>query len=636
MYLLTVAPITRGVLKGALSYFSKEPHPTGQVVFVPIQRREVPALVITSQEVSDAKSSIKTSGYALRKISSSQSICVWDDAFIRAAEETARFHAVGLGETLLTLTPQTTLNAYLSGTLTSDIHTNKYPQAPAPVAIQGDTNTRMESYQRLVRESFVHGKSVFLCVSSPEAAERIARTLGHGIETYTYTLHSDVAKKRLLSSWEHLLREPHAVLVIGTPQYLTLPRHFAYIIIEEEQNRGWKTLAHPLIDMRMFIANYARQTGSALVLGASLLRLETHKRLQGGTVGTQGRIAAHAPKELTTALIDPRTEEKELREKTGKRVLQVLSKEVRALMDEAREKKEHVVLITARKGLSPITVCGDCGAAVRCPVCETPLSIHARGDVRIFSCHACGFTRVPERNLNETCPQCGSWRLEALGIGTERVEKEVAEFSGTHGFVFDGDRIATRAQARKLITQFEKTEGGVLIGTPMVVPYLTHADHIAVISLDSLFAIPDFQMNERIFSLILALREKAEKTLLIQTRADDTTLLTQALRGDLASFVERELALRKTFSYPPYSTIIKVTVRGTQHELSAETEKLATFLASYDPITPHTMSKESKNIFRRNLILKLKEGVWVNENLLAKLRTIPPRYTVEVNPDHLL
>lgn len=636
MHILTVSPITRGVLKGTLSYFSKERHPLGQVVFVPVQKREVPALVVGSQEVSDAKSSIKTSGYTLRKVSSSRPIRIWSDGFIRAAEATARFHAGGLGETLLALTPQAILNACLTGRLTPDIHTKTYPQAPAPRAIQGDTDIRMESYQRLVRESFVRAQSTFICVPSPEIADRVAQNIGHGIEDYTYVLHSEIAHKRLLERWEKAIREPHAVLVIGTPQYLTLARHFETIIIEEEQQRGWKTLARPLFDMRIFVETYARESGSALILGASLLRLETHKRHQEGIVGTYGRVAAHAPKELTTLLIDPRKEEKELRGKTGKRTMQVLSEEVRTLLEEARARKERVVLITARKGLSPITVCGDCGSAVRCPVCETPLSLHERGNTRIFSCHACGFTRTPKSNLDETCPQCGSWRLEALGIGTERVEKELAAFSGTHGFVFDGDRIATRTQARKLIAQFEKTEGGVLIATPMVVPYITRTDHIAIISLDSLFAIPDFQMNERIFSLILALREKTEKTLLVQTRADDTTLLTQALRGDLASFVEHELALRKTFSYPPYSTIIKITLRGTRQNLGTETENMATFLKSYNPIIPNTISREHGNMFRRNLILKLPPGAWVDDGLLIKLRTLPPQYTVEINPDHLL
>jgi primosomal protein N' len=250
------------------------------------------------------------------------------------------------------------------------------------------------------------------------------------------------------------------------------------------------------------------------------------------------------------------------------------------------------------------------------------------------------------------------WRLEALGIGIERIQEEVKKyFPHATRFVFDGDSIKTPTHARRLITEFEKTNTekgsgkypGILIGTPMAIPHVSTVDHVAIVSIDSLFAIPDFRMNERIFALILALREKTIHTLLVQTRTDDTTLVEHALDGDLASFMHNEQALRKVFSYPPYGTIIKITLRGKKLEIPSEINRLKEFLSEYQPIAPNTMSRdttkifqrktyagEPKNMFRMYVILKLKEGLWVEEKLLAKLRALPPQFTVEVNPDHLL
>ena len=170
----------------------------------------------------------------------------------------------------------------------------------------------------------------------------------------------------------------------------------------------------------------------------------------------------------------------------------------------------------------------------------------------------------------------------------------------------------------------------------MAVSYLFSVPRTAIISIDSLFAIPDFRMNERIFALILALREKTTKALLVQTRMDDTTLLEQALKGDLLAFTEDELGLRKAFSYPPYGTIIKITLRGKRAELPQEVERLKAYLLEYTPISPQTITREPKNMFRMHLILKLAETVWPNDKLLAKLRALPPQFTIEVNPDHLL
>ena len=143
-------------------------------------------------------------------------------------------------------------------------------------------------------------------------------------------------------------------------------------------------------------------------------------------------------------------------------------------------------------------------------------------------------------------------------------------------------------------------------------------------------------MSERIFALVLALREKTTDTLLIQTRADDTTIFEQALTGDLLKFTENELAIRKAFSYPPYGTIIKITLRGKRAEIASEMERLKAFLETYSPIVPGSIAKEPKNIFRMHMILKLAEGNWPNNELLGKLRALPMQFTIEVNPDHLL
>lgn len=658
MQIITVAPVVRGVLQAELTYFSKEPLTVGMVVVVPVRNREVPAIIIESRGVSDAKEAIKTSDYAMRKITRAKPRRIWTPVFLKAVEETANFSVQKLGETLLSLTPKTILDAHIEGTLdepSTATHKNKFEI----LAIQGDTKTRLGSYQRLVRESFVHKESVFVCLPTEDDVERVAEELGHGIEDYTVAFHSSVSKKRILERWQKAVSEKHAILVVGTAQYLGIPRYFKTIVLDEEHSHAWKMMVRPLLDLRIFIENYARANKSTLIVGAPILRAETQSRIADGAIGEFDRIVGHTLGNAETAIIDPRIEEKMVRENTGKREMIVISNELKEILAVAHEKKERVFLLVARKGLSPITSCGDCGTLVRCPECDTPLVIHKKEQgkdaERIFICHGCGLTRVPEDNANETCPKCGSWRLQGVGIGIDRIEEEISShFPDTPLFVLDGDRAKTRTQAKKIIAQFEKSAGGILVATPMAIPLLDTVEHTAIVSIDSLFAIPDIRMSERIFALVLALREKTNKTLLIQTRADDTTIFEQALQGNLAQFAENELALRKAFSYPPYGTIIKITLRGKRADVAPEMDRLKTFLADHAPIVPGTMAREPKNIFRMHMILKLApletsrarrenpsltglaQGAWNNSNLLAKLRALPPQFTIEVNPDHLL
>lgn len=643
MQIVTVAPIVRGALKERLSYFSKDPLEVGMVVVVPIRSREVPAIVLETRAATSEKSTIKSSEYAIRKITRARPQHIWTAAFLNAIQKTGDVSAQKFGETLLTLTPKTILEAYLARniSLSNSSVVAGHQKTASIFAIQNDNKTRLEHWERLVRESFARGESVFICLPTEDDVVRVAEKIGRGIPEYTFPFYGSLSKKRVLEHWQSATNEKHAIVVVGTPQYLSIPRSFKTIILDEEHSHAWKTMVRPFFDLRVFVEAYARKAGSTFIIGAQLLRAETHERIQNHSLDIFDRVSMHAVANIKTRIIDPRIEEKSVHEETGRHSMVILSTDIRTLLERASEKKESVVLLAARKGLSPITACGDCGTLIRCPECDTPLVLHKKRlggeEQRAFVCHSCGFVRTPEDNVHETCPQCGGWRLEGMGISTDRIEDEVKkQFPSIPHFVIDGDRTTTRVQAKKIIAQFQKTPGSVLIATPMALALLDTVPHIVVVSIDSLFAIPDIRISERIFNLILTMREKTTNTLLVQTRADDISIFSKALDGDLAPFVESELATRKMFSYPPYGTIIKITVRGKRDEVGTEIERLKDFLKDYAPIVPATMAKEPRNLFRMHMILKLGINLWPSAELLAKLRALPPQFTIEVNPDNLL
>lgn len=640
MQIITVAPIARGALQGALTYFSKEPIARGMVVVVPIRTREVPAIVLECREVSEERSSIRSSDYAIRKITRAKPRRIWLPSFLKAIEKTADLSAQKNGEVLLALTPRAILDAHLEGLLKEPVITEEISKFEI-FATQGSTKIRYEEYQRLVRESFARHESVFICVPTEDDVLRITKEIGRGILDYTFSLHSSTSKKKIIELWKNISKEEHAVLVVGTAQYLALPNRFKTVVLDEEHSHAWKTISRPLLDLRVFVEEYARANGCKLIIGAPILRAETHARISSGRIGEFGRIAQHAREHTKIVLVDPRKEEKSIRGKTGRREMALVSKELMELLQNASKHGERVLLLAARKGLAPVTTCGDCGTLIRCPECDTPLVVHKKesstGNTQIFVCHGCGLIRAPENNVNETCPNCKGWKLQGVGVGIDRIDDEIARlFPKTSRFILDSDRAKTRAQAKIIIEKFEKSDSGILIATPMALSLLSSVDNTAVISIDSLFAIPDIRMSERIFALVLALREKTKKTLLIQTRADDTTIFDQALAGELSKFTENELEIRKAFSYPPYGTIIKITIRDKRALVQQEMERLKTFLESYAPIVPGTIAKEPKNIFRMHMILKLAEGNWPNKELLGKLRALPMQFTIEVNPNNLL
>ena len=68
MYLISVAPIRRGIPVDELSYFTKEHIPRGALVSVPLRGSSTPALVIRSIPAHEAKSDLKRADFALKKL----------------------------------------------------------------------------------------------------------------------------------------------------------------------------------------------------------------------------------------------------------------------------------------------------------------------------------------------------------------------------------------------------------------------------------------------------------------------------------------------------------------------------------------------------------------------------------------
>ncbi|TSC61221.1 MAG: Uncharacterized protein G01um1014107_71 [Parcubacteria group bacterium Gr01-1014_107] len=69
MFLINVIPITRGILKENLSYFSSEDIPIGSLVEVPLRNKKISALVVDKKNAAEAKAEIKKADFSIKKIS---------------------------------------------------------------------------------------------------------------------------------------------------------------------------------------------------------------------------------------------------------------------------------------------------------------------------------------------------------------------------------------------------------------------------------------------------------------------------------------------------------------------------------------------------------------------------------------
>jgi primosomal protein N' (replication factor Y) len=310
----------------------------------------------------------------------------------------------------------------------------------------------------------------------------------------------------------------------------------------------------------------------------------------------------------------------------------------------ALDQGEKIFLFTLRKGLSPFTVCRDCGDTVLCDFCSAPLTLYNRPERgRIFACNRCH----KEKKSNLVCLTCGGWNLTTLGIGADLAAEEVAKlFPKADVAVFSREKIKTAKSAHAAMKKFYKS-GQILIGTELALFYLDEpVKNSAVISLDSLFSIPNFRINEKIMRLLIDIQSLTLKKMLIQTKNPDEQILKQFQGGQLVGFYRQELEDRKTLNYPPFSRLIKITWGGSKAEMEKIKIKMAEIFNEYNPYVFAAFIHKVKSQYVLNTVLKIGRLLWtlpeissggtIDEKLLAQLQSLPPSFSIQVDPDDLL
>ncbi|PIR40307.1 MAG: primosomal protein N' [Candidatus Zambryskibacteria bacterium CG10_big_fil_rev_8_21_14_0_10_34_34] len=655
MFVIECLPFSKGLNKDYLSYFSSKPIEVGSLVKVNIRNKSTNALVIAIKDVTEAKTELKSAHFQLKKIISINSKPFLQKEFLEAIKTTAEYFVTNEGNIIPHLIPSFILEnpgmLQLSKTVFDNPNNSKIKNEIA--ILQVPDEERFIHYRSLIREEFAKKKSVFLCLPKNQNIKQAKEKLERGIESFVYTFHNELNKKDLKKEWQGALKTTHPVLVIATTQWLFLPRKdFGTIIIDRENENGWKTISKPFIDLRFFIETLANKKNIRTIIGDSFLRIETLNRYKEGELVEFESVKWRLPKDVMIKVVDLKESAKKEKE------FKTISPTLLNLINDTVSNGSNMFIFGARKGLSSITICRDCGEQVKCFNCNSPMVLY-RTQIKvresydatdrfqnsgIFKCHQCGETR----KATEVCQNCRSWKLAAFGSGIDRIAEEIKKsIPNINLFEIHKDATSTNLKALKTVQNFYESRGSVLLGTEMAFPYLyKKVGSSAIASFDSLFSIPDFRIREKIFRLILQTRNLAKEKFLIQSHNPDDLTIEFAINGNLAEFYKKEIEDRKILNYPPFGIFIKITIRGTRNFVSKETERLAeifnigvqnkTSEEKYNIIVfPSTHEKKGEQT-SVNAVIKLKKEYWPKPILSNLLKSLPPHFEIKVDPDNLL
>ncbi len=653
MYVVEIIPITKGVPQDTLTYFTSKPVAKGALVEVTVRNKIVPGLIVSVRDAINEKTDLKAASFSIKKIGNNISSSIFTEEFLEAIQKTADYFAGTVGTTLKTLVPAVAF--LLASKAQENASTSPITQKPKEkketvggvsphrLVLQSGEIERFSHYRSIVRSEFAQKRSVFMVLPTTEEAKRAAEHIEKGIEHYTVLFHGKLGKADQIKAWTKATTSEHPLLIIGTAGILSIPRlDIGFIIVERESSTSHKLLSPPYLDIRFFARELAKATGATLLLGDTLLRTETVHGVESGDLFEFAPMQWRARSTAVLKIVDMKTKVSPTLapHQREKKPFQVIGEDVALLVQKTRTENARMIIYAGRKGLASTTVCADCNTVVSCNQCDAPMILRL-GNIdekkeNYFVCNKCG----ERRPAAERCKHCDGWRLTPLGIGTELVEKELTErFPGISLIRIDKDTTPTENAALKAVAKFKATPGAILIGTELALLYAEGPiEYAAIASIDSLFALPDFRISEKVFSLLLRLRNLAERECIIQTRMAENPLFEYARGGNLIDFSRAELADRKQYHYPPDRLLIKISVEGKQEEIYEMMTELKQHLEKSDfelEIYP-AFIRTIKNKFILHGLLRLLPDQWPNQKLRDLLKSLPREFSVRVDPESLL
>ncbi|PKM37841.1 MAG: primosomal protein N' [Gammaproteobacteria bacterium HGW-Gammaproteobacteria-10] len=423
--------------------------------------------------------------------------------------------------------------------------------------LEGVTGSgKTEVYMQVIRSVLERGQQVLVLLPeitlTPQLEQRFRQRFAVPI-TVSHSKLTDIQRQQ---AWIGMQRGDYAIM-LGTRSALFTPlARPGLIILDEEHDASFKQQEGFRFSARDVAVVRGKLLNVPVLLGTATPSLESVYNVEQGRYRllhlTERAGNAAPPKML---LLDIR----------NKRMQEGLSEPLIAEMHKTLAKNEQVLLFLNRRGFAPTLICHGCGWVARCRRCEANMVVHY--DETLLRCHHCG----SEQRLLSQCPECKTGQLTPLGLGTERVEKALAQlFPGRSVIRLDRDTTQRKGVLEDALCRINRGEVDIVLGTQMLAKghHFPNVTLVVMLDVDSgLFSI-DFHASEKLAQMIMQVSGRAGRAekpgrVILQTRKPDHPLLTTLIKEGYGRFARSALAERRLAELPPYSFQALLRVEAT-------------------------------------------------------------------------
>ncbi|HTH93229.1 MAG TPA: hypothetical protein VL576_01995 [Candidatus Paceibacterota bacterium] len=627
MYIATVIPIGKGIPFDTLSYFSTQILDAGTIVQVPFGRQRINAIISDCQSLAEAKTAVKQASFSLKKITLVMGKVPLYTAVMEGLQEAAARTLSPIGSIAGAVIPNM-LFEYITGEkmVTLSEEQSSIEKKYSEESVIGTTIERTDYYKRLIRTSFAAKKSIVFIAPTIRHLEQWKAVLQKGIPKHVISFHSKNSKKELRSSFATLKQNDRPLLIFVTPGYSMIPRQdIGIIVAEDESSTLYKTNDRFKTDLRVFFGAFAKAGELQMYWGDTIPRFETleltHKTQLPRTF---------VPEKLTIVPIEQyRT---------------ILPTEVIEIIRHAEKKKRRLYIYANRKGVAPLSRCADCGTVVQCEVCSLPMVLRNRrnaegNEERYFVCTHCAAT-LP---ATHTCTYCGSWNINPVSIGTESIRDAVSDIVGAeYVTTIDDDLTPDSSTIEQLLTANEKQKFAIVIGTIKVLPFLKNINYCLFPFFDRQLSTPSLYTTEQVLRLIMETNERAIDGVLLFTRQPDFPFIKQLEMQKLNAIIHDELTVRKELGYPPFGSIVKVSITVSEGHRLNLVDKITKYFEE-NPANAETTMMPARRISAGSMKVLLTwiikaPSTYIEEEgpaLASFLTSLHFPYAIEENPERL-
>ena len=436
--------------------------------------------------------------------------------------------------------------------------------------LQGVTGSgKTEVYMAIIEKAIIEGKSAIMLVPEISLTPQMMQRFNARFPNNVAVLHSGLSEGERYDEWDRIFTGK-AKVVLGARSAIFAPvENLGAIIIDEEHDSSYVSETNPRFFTHDVAEFRARTNKCPLILGSATPSIDSFRKAQ------DGQYQLVLLPERINGLEMPKIEIVDMVNEVLDGNTSYYSKKLLAKLDECVKNKKQAILFINRRGFASFVMCRECGYRAKCDDCEVSLVYHKEDNE--LKCHFCG-KRYKALNL---CPNCKSENIKYGALGTERVCEDLKQmFPGVEVFRMDNDTTRGKNGHKNILEQFAKTTPSILVGTQMIAKGHDYPNvaFVGILDADVSLYNSDYKSNERTFQLVTQVagrtgRKTNDGYVVLQTYAPKHYVYKFATNYDYNSFYDKEINLRQTTGFPPFSNILRILVSSESDNRAKEVTK---------------------------------------------------------------